>query len=120
MIENENEESRITGEFLKKSLIEIPSDNFTDKVMGKIETGKAYEKVSFLNIKLSWFFLTIAVVMAPLSLRLIAVGIHLEKLMPYKDKVSPVLMVLFSFLVLLQLDNLLKTLFVRKKSRIIP
>jgi hypothetical protein len=117
MIEEENTEQHIVGELIKKSLIRVPSDDFTDRLMEKIESVKAHEKVSFLSMKLSWSFLTLAVILVPISLRLITASFHQTFLTPYIHKISPVILLLFSFLVLLQLDNLLKTFFVRKKFR---
>jgi len=110
MNEEENTEQRIVGELIKKSLVKVPSDDFTDRLMEKIEAGKAHEKVSFLTIKLSWSFLTLAVILVPISLRLITASFH---------QISPVLLLIFSFLVLLQLDNLLKTFFVRKNPGVL-
>ena len=119
MNEQESAENRLIDELLKKSLIKLPSENFTDRLMEKIEAEKAHEKLSFLSIKLSWVFLTIAVIMVPLSLRLITETIHQENFLPYIAKISPALLLLFSFLVLFQLDNLLKTFFGRKKIGIL-
>lgn len=117
MNEEENKEKHIVGELIKKSLVRIPSVDFTDRLMEKIEIVKVHEKASFLSIKLSWFFLTLAVILVPISLHLITASFHQAFLTPYIHKISPVILMLFSFLVLLQLDNLLKTFFVRKKSR---
>ena len=119
MNEEENTEQRIVGELIKKSLVKVPSDDFTDRLMEKIEAGKAHEKVSFLTIKLSWSFLTLAVILVPISLRLITASFHQTYLTPYIEEISPVLLLIFSFLVLLQLDNLLKTFFVRKNPGVL-
>lgn len=119
MNETENKDDSIFSDLIKKSLVKVPSDDFTDRLMEKIEAEKATAKPSFLNFRLSWLFFIVSIVLVPVSLRLITGTFHQPILTKYADKISPVLLVMFSLIVLLQLDNLLKSFFSRKNQHIV-
>jgi hypothetical protein len=116
MNEEENTDDSIIGNLIKKSFVTVPSEKFTDNIMERIEAEKTPVKPSLLSFRLSWTFLIVAIMLVPITIRIITAFFHQSHLTAYIEKYSAVLLVLFSFIILLQLDNLLKIFFVRKKS----
>ena len=113
----EKNEDFLLGDLLKKSMVNVPSSDFTDKLMERIEAQQAPLKSGFLISRLSWVFFSMAILLLPFSLKLIMSLFHQKHFVQYFDKISPVIMILFSLMVLFQLDNLLKSFFGKKAGR---
>lgn len=116
MNEEENLKDPLLEDLMKRSQAKVPSDDFTDRIMSRIEEEKASVKLPSFSLRLSWIFLIIAVVLVPVMLKLFNAIFAFPFLAQYMGRISLILMVGISFMVLFQFDNLLGVYFRRKEQ----
>jgi len=102
-------------DLMKKSKLEIQFPDFEENVMESIKEKEASEKSLWKNIRWSWFFFLVG-----LLLGMIAMPILTDSKLPYfNDQFSPVLLVIeiiIIFLLASQFDNLLRITLKHKKD----
>lgn len=93
-------------EIMSKSMLNVPFKDFDDNVMGQIEKRLAKKSSTSKEIKLSWVFFIlgslfgIVVTFVLPKIELSVFGIHSDKLiLPF--------LIIFAFLLLTQIDNLI-------------
>lgn len=98
---------------LKTGQLEIPDRNFEDKVMEKIEYVHLYKKQKNKNLRLSWVFLILSVILIPVAIIVVSQNFNLEMIMGRAisvngigQSVMPAIILLSSIIILLQVDNL--------------
>lgn len=117
MTENE------TKKLLKKSFLKIQTNNFSEKVMKRIHEEAIGRPQSSRDIKISWFCITLAVFTLPFGLKFIfrLFALYDSYLVQYLQKFSSSIVVqlgfilLITIILLIQLDNLIRMSFFRKK-----
>lgn len=105
-------------DLLKRGMMEVPHAGFEDKVMQKIELVHLSQKIIRKNLKASWVFLVISILLFPTGFVMlfdqfdlsIIPGIE-ESVSEIMDVVLPAGVLLFAVVILLQIDNLLRLTF---------
>ena len=107
-------DSNIT-QLLKTGHLEIPDRNFEDKVMEKIEFVHLYKKQKNKNLRLSWMFLILSVILIPVGILVVSQNFNLEIIMSraipvngIRQSVTPAIILLSAIIILLQVDNLFR------------
>ncbi|MBA7516682.1 hypothetical protein ES705_08730 [subsurface metagenome] len=101
-----------------KSLLDLPNRSFEDKVMQKVTFAQALKQKRSKNLKLSWIFLTISALLFPTGYisffkhnnydLLNSLGTNLQN---PESIFIPASILIFSIIILLQIDNLLRLTF---------
>lgn len=118
MSEEENLKDALLEDLMKKSQVKIPSDDFTDRIMSRIEEEKTSVKLPSFSLRLSWILLIIAVVLVPVILKLFNAIFAFPFLTQYMGRISLMVLLGISFMVLYQFDNLLGVYFRKKENGI--
>lgn len=112
--ENYIDESEIR-QLMKKGLFEVPNTGFEEKVMKKIELVNLSQKLIRKNVKASWIFLAISILLFPLGFAVVFNHYDISQipvLGASADEIANLLLpagiLLFAVLILLQIDNLLR------------
>ena len=108
---------------MKKSLLSIPEKDFTEKVMERIHAEAVDKTQSSRDIKLSWFCITLAAFILPFGLKFIfrLFSLYDPYLVRYLQKFSDNIIIqigfvlLFTTILLIQLDNLIRMSFLKRK-----
>lgn len=108
---------------LKKSLLKIPTRDFSEQVMARIHKEAIGKPQSSRDVKLSWFCITLAVFTLPFGLKFIfrLFSLYDSYLVAYLQKFSDNVVVQLGFILmmtiilLVQLDNLIGMSYFRKK-----
>lgn len=101
------------NQLLGKGMIELNDISFEDKVMKKIEMVKLQKEQNRRNIRLSWIFLIISMILLPTSFILlsdqhsiISETLSNTQIISFGTFLKPAGMILFSIIIFLQIDNL--------------
>jgi heme/copper-type cytochrome/quinol oxidase subunit 3 len=100
---------------LEKGKLEINEKDFENKVMKKVEYAHAFKEQQRKNIRMSWFFLVLSALFFPLGIISFfqkmnwtfsdLLGRNLHNVQHF---IIPALVLIFSILLLLQIDNLFR------------
>ena len=111
---NQNIDTELRG-LMKKGVMEVPHADFENKVMEKIELVHLGQKIIQKNLKASWVFLIASILLFPLGYIILFNHLDLSIIPGIGDSVGEIMEValpagvlLFSVVVLLQIDNLLR------------
>jgi hypothetical protein len=103
---------------ISKSLLEVPDRNFEDKVMDKVVFRQTLKQQRSKSLKLSWFFLVISAFLFPIVYISFFKSFDYEFLNTIDTNFQspesifvPALIIIFSIIILLQIDNLLRLTF---------
>jgi len=113
-----------TKKILKHSLLKTPSKNFTDRMMQRIHKEVLKQPEVDRDIKWSWFFMGLAILILPIGLtflfNLLSIyDPYLDQYLPkFSNSVFLQLMIIMSMtlILLLQLDNLIRMTLDHKKQ----
>ena len=108
---------------MKKSLLNIPEKDFTEKVMERIHTEAVDKTQSSRDIKLSWLCIALATFTLPFGLKFIfrLFSLYDPYLVRYLQNFSDNIIIqigfvlLFTTILLIQLDNLIRMSFLKRK-----
>ena len=117
MTENE------TKKIMEKSLLKIPEKDFTEKVMGRIHIEAAKKTQFSRDVKFSWLCITLAAFTLPFGLEFVIKLLSLFDpfVVQYLHKFSHSIILqigivlLFTTILLMQLDNLIRISFLKRK-----
>jgi hypothetical protein len=100
---------------LTKGMSEIPDTNFENKVMDKIIFAAQHEAEHKKSIRLSWMFLSLSTLFFPMGILFFLQKLNLNfsdifgrNLGNTQQFIVPAVVLLFSILLLLQVDNLVR------------
>lgn len=108
---------------LKQSLLKIPSEDFTDRMMEKILAEAQKQSKPSREIKWSWFFMSLAVILLPIGLLFLIrlLSLYDPYLLQYIPKFSNsiliqlIIAITMALILLLQLNNLIDITISHKK-----
>ena len=103
-----------TKMLLKKGLQNIPSNDFTDRLMKQILSQKKLRIKSSLNLKISWIFVGLALIILPILIFFIANNFGI--IFPYFTDINdpsmkfvlPLIILIIVSIILFQIENLMK------------
>ena len=104
--ENENK----TRNLLKESLISIPDENFSDRIMERIHQEAKPGRSFLSSISVSWLFLVISGILVPFALTFLVNLIrayHISLPLPDAGNLSIVFSSIFAVVILLLMNNLM-------------
>ena len=109
-----------TKELLKKSLLIVPDEDFSNRVMERIHLEAKQKKTILSSISKAWIFTIISLVLVPFGLSLIVKDfqpktiLNTDYLMIDSTSMSIILSTVFGIVILLILDSLIRLTFSRK------
>ena len=115
-----NDIENTTKELLKKSMLTVPDENFTDRLMERIHQEALQKKTFFSSISLAWIFAVLSLVLVPFCLPALMKIVKplniLDRIQLELDpnSLSIILCIVFATVILLLLDNLFKLTFWRR------
>lgn len=122
ILKDELANDKVLMNMLGKSMHEITDPDFDNKVMERISMAEVRKFAEKKNLRLSWIFLIISIVLLPVSypfilkaVGTISGGIAGDYLQNFSEFLFPVGIILISVIVLLQIDNLIQ-LNIRRKT----
>ena len=103
------------GKLIKKSQIEISNPDFDVKLMDRIHLIDHSKRVNLNNLRWSWAFLVISVILLPVGFSSVMGSFNLSNssllgkyIIPFEHLIMPTGIIFFAIIVLVQLDNLLQ------------
>lgn len=105
-------------EIMKRGVLEVPNSDFEDKVMQKIQLVNIGQVAIRKNLKASWLFLIISIVLFPTGFAVMFNQLDFSFVPTIGESINSALgilvpggILLFSVIILLQIDNLLRLTF---------
>jgi hypothetical protein len=109
---NNNHELR---DLMSNGLLEVPHLDFEDKVMQKVIMASTRKTVVRKNLRISWIFLILSIVLFPLAFIIVYNNVDFSLLPQFGDTLNkavdiflPAMILIFSVIILIQIDNLLR------------
>jgi hypothetical protein len=110
-----------TKELLKKSMLTVPDENFSDVVMERIHLEEMQKRPFFSNISLAWIFTFLSLVLVPFSLPVFVKNFHFLNILDQikleldPNSLSIILCICFAIVILSIIDNLFKLTFWKRE-----
>lgn len=106
------------NEIMKKSMLQMPHIDFEDKVMEKINALEIRKETLRKNLRASWLFLLLSIILFPAGIMVIYNQIDFsfvpevgKSINGFVDVLMPGIILIFSAVLLLQIDNLFRLTF---------
>jgi hypothetical protein len=116
-----NDIENTTKELLKKSMLTIPDENFSDRIMEKIHQEEMQKRPFFSSISLAWIFTILSLVLVPFSLPVFVKNFHFLNILDQikleldPNSLSIILCICFAIVILSIIDNLFKLTFWKRE-----
>jgi hypothetical protein len=106
-----------TRDLLKKSLLNLPVEDFSNRVMEKIQLEARPKRTFFPSISLAWIFAILSIIIVPFGLDVITKNLHSVSILNIKSlfidpaSMSILLYIFFAVIILFILDGLIRLSF---------